>query len=116
MSHLEYYTPKDLDTLATYSEWVEDKIITAGETRLVENTLGLVGEAGEVAEKIKKMIRDNKKVTNGEIALEIGDVLFYAAALGNYLGYTFDEIIEMNVNKLDSREKRGVLQGDGDNR
>lgn len=110
---MEYYDP---ETPPSYSQWVEGKIITEGNDRLIENTLGLVGEAGEVAEKIKKMIRDNKKVTNGEIALEIGDVLFYAAALGNYLGYTFDEIIEMNVNKLDSREKRGVLQGDGDNR
>lgn len=110
---MEYYDPA---TPPSYSQWVEGKIITEGNDRLIENTLGLVGEAGEVAEKIKKMIRDNKKVTNGEIALEIGDVLFYAAALGNYLGYTFDEIIEMNVNKLDSREKRGVLQGDGDNR
>ena len=110
---MEYYDP---ETPPNYSQWVEGKIITEGNDRLIENTLGLVGEAGEVAEKIKKMIRDNKKVTNGEIALEIGDVLFYAAALGNYLGYTFDEIIEMNVNKLDSREKRGVLQGDGDNR
>lgn len=110
---MEYYDP---ETPPSYSQWVEGKIITEGNDRLIENTLGLVGEAGEVAEKIKKMIRDNKKVTNGEIALEIGDVLFYAAALGNYLGYTFDEIIEMNVNKLDSRQKRGVLQGDGDNR
>lgn len=116
MSHLEYYTPKDLDTLATYSEWVEDKIITAGETRLVENTLGLVGEAGEVAEKIKKNFRDKNKFNAEDIALEMGDVVFYVTALGNYLGFSLDEIIQMNVNKLDSRQARGVIQGNGDKR
>ena len=62
-----------------YSYWVENKIMTEGKDRLVENTLGLVGEAGEVAEKIKKLIRDSNRFSNEEIIKELGDVVFYAA-------------------------------------
>lgn len=113
MSHLEYYSPTgNFD----YSEWVEGKIITEGQTRLFENTLGLLGEAGEVAEKIKKKFRDNNRIEPHEIVKELGDVLFYTVALANFYGYSLEEIIEINVDKLDSREERGVLQGSGDNR
>lgn len=99
-----------------YSIWVEGKIMTEGQDRLVENTLGLVGEAGEVAEKIKKLIRDETRFSNDEIIKELGDVVFYATALANYYGGTLDKVLETNVDKLNSREKRGVLSGSGDNR
>ena len=99
-----------------YSDWVEGKIITEGQTRLIENALGLLGEAGEVAEKIKKKFRDNNRIEPKEIVKELGDVLFYTVALANFYGYSLEEIIEINVDKLDSREERGVLQGSGDNR
>jgi NTP pyrophosphatase (non-canonical NTP hydrolase) len=55
-----------------YSTWVEAKIITSGKDRLIENTLGLVGEAGEVAEKVKKLIRDENKFSPDDIAKELG--------------------------------------------
>ena len=99
-----------------YSIWVEGKIMTEGQDRLVENTLGLVGEAGEVAEKIKKLIRDDTRFSNAEIIKELGDVVFYATALANYYGRTLAEVISTNVDKLDGREKRGTLGGSGDNR
>jgi len=99
-----------------YSDWVEGKIITAGQARLVENVLGLVGEAGEVAEKIKKQIRDSNKVTPDEIIKELGDVLFYTTALSNYFGKHLGYVVEMNIKKLDDRQERGVLKGSGDNR
>tara|TARA_R100001377_G_scaffold19853_1_gene10395 strand:- start:69 stop:464 length:396 start_codon:yes stop_codon:yes gene_type:complete len=105
-----------LDPFKQYSEWVEAKIITKGHDRLVENTLGLVGEAGEVAEKIKKLIRDKDKFTADDIAKELGDVIFYATSLGNIFNHDLGSIIRMNVEKLDSRQERGVLQGSGDNR
>ena len=105
-----------LDPFEWYSEWVEAKILTEGHDRLVENTLGLVGEAGEVAEKIKKLIRDKNKFTSEDIAKEIGDVIFYATSLGMIFGFGLGDIIKMNVEKLDGREARGTLRGSGDNR
>ena len=99
-----------------YSKWVEKKIITEGQERLVENILGLVGESGEVAEKIKKMIRDNSRFSPEDIVKELGDVVFYATALANFYGYNLTSMLTMNVEKLDSREQRGVLKGSGDNR
>lgn len=99
-----------------YSYWVEDKIITKGHTRLVENTLGLVGEAGEVAEKIKKYLRDKTKVSQKEIVKELGDVIFYATALANFFYSNLPEVIEANMAKLDDRAARGVIKGSGDNR
>lgn len=99
-----------------YSGWVEKKILTQGSDRLVENTLGLVGEAGEVAEKIKKLIRDNNRYNNEEIMKELGDVVFYATALANIYGRGLQEILELNIKKLDDRQKRGTLKGSGDNR
>ena len=94
-----------------YSYWVEDKIMTEGNDGLIENTLGLVGEAGEVAEKIKKLIRDSSRFSNQDIVKELGDVVFYATALANYFESSLEEVIELNVDKLDDRQARGVLGG-----
>lgn len=99
-----------------YSGWVEKKILTNGQERLYENTLGLVGEAGEVAEKMKKLVRDSSRFTNEEIMKELGDVVFYATALGNIYGRGLQEILELNIQKLDDRQKRNKLRGSGDNR
>ena len=106
----------DKDLLLAYSTWVEDKIFTKSDERLVENTLGLVGEAGEVAEKVKKLIRDKSRFTKEDIIKELGDVIFYVTALANYYGSDLQEVIEKNVVKLDGREARGTLKGNGDNR
>jgi len=99
-----------------YSDWVEGKIITEGDERLVENVLGLVGEAGEVAEKVKKMIRDGTKVVPMDIIKEIGDVVFYCTALANHVGYGLDTVVDINVVKLNGRAKRGTIKGSGDER
>ena len=99
-----------------YSLWVEGKIMTTGRDRLVENVLGLVGEAGEVAEKIKKLLRDGKLLSSEEIVKELGDVVFYATSIANYFDSDLDEVLQRNVDKLNSREERGVLGGSGDNR
>jgi NTP pyrophosphatase (non-canonical NTP hydrolase) len=107
----------DVSTTALdYSYWVEDKIMTEGKDRLVENVLGLVGEAGEVAEKVKKMLRDDSRINQKEIVKELGDVLFYTTAIANYFYSDLQTVIDTNVKKLDDRETRGVLRGSGDNR
>lgn len=75
--------------------------------------LGLNGEAGEVAEKIKKSIRDDKEL---ELEKELGDVLWYLARLADELGYDLSEVADTNLDKLLDRKDRGKIHGDGDNR
>ena len=83
-------------------------------------TLGLVGEAGEVAEKIKKVLRDNNGVFSeervDEIAGELGDVLWYIAMLAYELDLNLNEIALANLSKLISRQQRDKLHGSGDKR
>lgn len=83
-------------------------------------TLGLVGETGEVAEKIKKILRNKNGIINDddkiEINKELGDVLWYIAQLAAELNLSLDKIAEDNIKKLFSRQNRGVLNGSGDNR
>lgn len=82
--------------------------------------LGLCGETGEIAEKFKKLIRDN----NGEITdefkasikKEMGDVLWYQNALAKELGFSLNDVAQTNIDKLLSRKKKGTLQGSGDDR
>lgn len=107
---------EDVEKVDPYSDWVEKKIMTYGDERLVENVLGLVGEAGEVAEKVKKLIRDSSRFSNEEIMNELGDVVFYATALANIYGKGLQEVIQLNIEKLDDRQARGVLKGSGDKR
>ena len=89
-------------------------------TKILYPTLGLTGEAGEVADKVKKVLRDH----NGdfdisksiEIAKELGDVLWYITAMANDLGFDLDMIAQMNLDKVLSRKHRNVINGEGDNR
>lgn len=82
--------------------------------------LGLVGEAGEVANKVKKILRDKGGVLNANdaaaLAEEAGDVLWYLAAFCDELAADLGQIAALNAAKLESRALRGRLQGDGDNR
>ena len=82
--------------------------------------LGLCGEAGEAAEKVKKALRDDGGVLTDErraaLAAELGDVLWYVAQLATEAGLDLDEIAEHNLAKLLSRKERNVLQGSGDTR
>lgn len=82
--------------------------------------LGLVGEAGEVAEKIKKIIRDdNSKVTKEkreELKKELGDVLWYMVQIATELKIPLENIARFNLDKLISRFKRGKIHGSGDDR
>ena len=118
---LGYYDPdynewaSENNLLGTYQNWVETMMLTEGKDRLIENTLGLVGEAGEVAEKIKKFIRDDS-IDVSSVKKELGDVLFYLTALSTWFGITAEEVLKANMEKLNSRKERNKLQGNGDDR
>lgn len=83
-------------------------------------SLGLTGEAGEIANKVKKVLRDSNgeydENFRGELAKEIGDVLWYLARLSDEIGYPLEVIAQSNIEKLISRKERGVISGNGDNR
>lgn len=87
---------------------------------MLEKIMGLTGEAGEVSDKFKKIIRDKNGVISDEdreaLVKELGDTLWYIASISRYLGVPLSEVAEKNVEKLYGRLKRGTLAGDGDNR
>jgi NTP pyrophosphatase (non-canonical NTP hydrolase) len=107
-----------------FSEYQERSRATAvypdAGSNIVYPALGLCGEAGETAEKVKKAIRDDGGTLTEErraaIAAELGDVLWYAAQLATEAGLELDEIAEANLEKLLSRQRRAVLHGSGDDR
>ena len=107
-------------TLNDYQEKALETAIYPKEFKIIYPSLVLSGEAGECADKVKKVIRDcGAEFTDekkSEIAKEIGDVLWYCANLANDIGYTLDTIAEMNYAKLKSRQERNKLTGSGDNR
>ncbi len=83
-------------------------------------TLGLVGEAGEVAEKVKKVIRDKKGIFDEEskegIKKELGDVLWYISNLCNEFNFELEEVALQNLEKLRLRAAKDKISGSGDNR
>ena len=98
-----------------------DKTAIYPEDRAIEYlVLGLASEAGEVAGKLKKIIRDREGVIGvheaGVICDEIGDVLWYISQIALELNTSLQDIADKNVAKLKSRQQRGVIGGSGDNR
>ena len=114
-------------TLDEYEAEVMDHAVYDDD--LIYPVLGLVSEAGEVADKFKKLLRDEQfelpfddaAVTmtyeeRYEVAKELGDVLWYVTALANDLNFSLEEIAEANMHKLRDRSNRGTIRGSGDNR
>jgi len=104
-----------------YQKLARQTAIYAGAGKnFVYPALGLCGESGEVAEKIKKIIRDKDNVVDGkcraDLEKELGDVLWYVANLAAELELDLENIAQKNIAKLRSRKERGVLHGSGDER
>lgn len=111
-------------TLDEYQQSARTTALYPENARIVYPTLKLAGEAGEVAEKLGKLMRDEGYVPGARLneqqtaalAKELGDVLWYVANLAADLGLSLEEVGAMNLQKLASRQRRGVLGGSGDDR
>lgn len=88
--------------------------------KIIYPALGLAGETGEVCEKIKKAVRDDNGVFTEdkirEITKELGDVMWYIAAIAHDLNLDLETIAQGNLDKLRSRADRDKIHGNGDNR
>jgi NTP pyrophosphatase (non-canonical NTP hydrolase) len=90
------------------------------EYHLMYLCMGLAGEGGEVIEKIKKIVRNDKGAVSQEkrddLKKELGDVLWYLSQMARELNLSFDEVAEANIKKLADRAQRGVIKSEGDTR
>lgn len=106
--------------LNEYQRKAQETAIYPKEIGLIYTTLGLVGEAGELANKVKKIIRDhNGEITEDieiELQDELGDVLWYVANLAKELNFDLDIVARNNLYKLQMRKNTNTLKGSGDNR
>ena len=120
-------TPENYPYPLTMNDYQADAAATMiYKWKVIYPSLGLASEAGEVCDKIKKMIRDqdirfdgSEKLTDAQradIIFELGDVLWYVAALSRDLGVSLNELAHMNLEKLKLRQERNKLSGSGDNR
>lgn len=103
-------------SLSEYQKFVNGMKVYPEKHAIVYPALGMVGEAGEVSEKIKKWLRGDRELDRDELIKEIGDVMWYAASLADDLGYSIVDVFAANVIKLKDRRERGVVKGSGDNR
>ena len=102
-------------TFGDYQTEAQKTAIYPDEHKIVYPALGLAGEAGEVANKVKKMLRDGN-FDREDVAAEVGDCLWYIAALCRDRNFAMGYIASCNLDKLHSRMERGTIQGSGDKR
>jgi len=110
----DVYSKKEMG-LNAYQKAAANTAIYKAEHSILYPALGLAGEAGEVANKVKKMLRDGD-FDRQAISAEIGDVLWYIAALSRDLNINMHDLAMNNLEKLYGRKARGTLQGSGDKR
>lgn len=107
-------------TFAAYAQGAAATDLYPQESKILLHALGLNGEAGEYGDKIKKIYRDRDGVIAEDnrqaLAKELGDVLWYVTRAASDLGFTLEEIAQMNHDKLASRFERGKIHGNGDER
>ena len=111
---------KKVSDLDMYQQVAKQTAIYPREQAIIYPTLGLTGEAGEVANKVKKIIRDdgfkNNESMVQEISAEIGDCLWYISVLADDIGCKLSDIANANLEKLANRKEKGTLHGSGDTR
>ena len=111
---------KKVSDLDMYQKVALTTAIYPREQAIIYPTLGLTGEAGEVANKVKKIIRDGSDSKDeklvSEIKAEIGDCLWYIAVLANDFDIQLSDIASTNLEKLEKRKEKGTIHGSGDNR
>ena len=104
----------------SYQRTAKTTAIYPATHKILYPALGLAGEAGEVANKVKKLVRDGTsslpKEWKEQIGSEIGDVLWYCAVLADDLGISLGKIASENETKLQNRKKKGTISGSGDTR
>ena len=111
---------KKVSDLDMYQQVAKTTAIYPREQAIIYPTLGLTGEAGEVANKVKKIIRDgtnkNDEGLVQDLSAEIGDCLWYIAVLADDFNIKLSDIASANIEKLANRQKKGTIQGSGDTR
>lgn len=116
-------------TFKDYQQIIEKTAVYPEDIGLAYCAMGLTGEAGEVADKIKKLYRDDNlhaidapsevvliQERKMSIAKELGDVLWYITAMANEIDVSLEEIAQMNYDKLIKRRETNTLHGSGDDR
>lgn len=107
-------------TLNDYQKSAQETAIYPNDNNISYLALAICGEAGELADKVKKVIRDKHgqfyQPDIAAIALELGEIMWYAANLAHTLGFSLEDIARMNLGKIKDRVARGTLQGNGDYR
>ena len=120
LAGVQYARREDMSAFDAYQERCRETAICPPGQALEYTALGLTSEAGEVAGKIKKIIRDKDSKWDwedaAEVALELGDVLWYVASLADHLDVSLGSVAAMSLDKLASRKEHGTLPGDGDHR
>jgi NTP pyrophosphatase (non-canonical NTP hydrolase) len=114
-------TAPDAPGLGAYQQAAaRTSAVVATDHPIVYPALGLANEAGEVAGKVKKILRDRRgRISDADrqaLALELGDVLWYLSEMCTRLGIRLEDVAAGNLAKLADRAARGVLSGDGDQR
>lgn len=117
----DFLTFVDYDA-TTHSTWLSSNNM---EVDFIRSAMGIFGEAGEVAEKVKKLLRGDSgdftvegmdEKTKTAVMLELGDALYYISRLAKIMGFDLQAVADMNISKLASRQARGVIKGSGDER
>ena len=116
----ENHKYKKISDLDMYQKVALTTAIYPREQAIIYPTLGLTGEAGEVANKVKKIIRDGSDSKDerlvSEIKSEIGDCLWYIAVLASDFDIKLSDIASANLEKLEKRKEKGTIHGSGDDR